>query len=152
MHRTPPDTAKRHKGKKPASRTPSISDTEREEPESPLSEFVDQTPRARKPTQTPTMAKSSAAVENQLQQQQTQTEATTRGLNQPVDPEERARQHELEVLKLQLQIEQVRASYTTPAPIHITLHMDKVGNFKKDIATKSIRISFKLKESNNYKP
>ena len=152
MHRTPPDTAKRHKGKKPASRTPSISDTEREEPESPLGESVDQTPRARKPAQTPIMAESSAAVENQLRQQQAQAEATTRGLNQPVDPEERARQYELEVLKLQLQIEQARASYTTPAPIHITPHVDKVGNFKKDVATKSIRISFKLEGSNNYEP
>src|SRR5436190_19543651 len=111
MQRTPPGTAKRHKCKISFSRTPSTSDTEPEpeeqqpESESPLGEFVDATPRAHTPArQTPTMAESTAAVENQLRQQLAQAEATIRGLNQPVDPDERARQHELEILKLQLQI------------------------------------------------
>ena len=70
MHRTPPDTAKRHKGKKPItgtsssiSRTPppgSDTDQNEEELESPLGEFVDQTPRAHKPSHPPRMAETAA--------------------------------------------------------------------------------------------
>jgi hypothetical protein len=75
MHRTPPDTVKHHKGKKPAlgtsstSRTPlTSSDTELEEQqyefEPLLNEFVDQTPRAYKPTyQTPITANQAAQDE-----------------------------------------------------------------------------------------
>ena len=149
MHRTPPDTAKRHKGKKPAlgtsstSRTPlTSSDTELEEQqhefELPLGEFVDQTPRAHKPAhQTPTMAEETAQAEiRRLRAQLTQAETTILDLSQSAIPDEdrdrlseielqqqenrEARQHELEMAKLQLQIEQAKAANSTPAAIQIT--------------------------------
>jgi gag-polypeptide of LTR copia-type len=179
MHRTPPDTAKRHKGKKSAlgtsstSRTPlTSSDTELEEQqhefESPLGEFVDQTPRAHKPAhQTPTMAEETAQAEiRRLRAQLAQAETTILDLSQSANPDEdrdrpseielqqqenrEARQHELEMAKLQLQIEQAKAANTTPAAINITQREDKVTSFKKEVAAKSLKTSFKLEGSTNY--
>jgi hypothetical protein len=179
MHRTPPDTAKRHKGKKPAfgtssiSRTPQTSsDTELEEQqhefESPLGEFVDQTPRAHKPAhQTPIMAEDTAQAEiRRLRAQLTQAETTILDLSQSANPDEdrdrlseielqqqenrEARQHELEMAKLQLQIEQAKAANSTPAAIQITQREDKVASFKKEVAAKSLKTSFKLEGSTNY--
>ena len=130
MHRTPPDTAKRRKGKQPAlgtsstSRTPLTgSDTEPEDQqhefESPLGEFVDQTPRAHRPAhQTPTTADQALQEENRrLRAQLTQAETTILDLSQSANPEDRdrrseiklrqqenreARQYKLEIAKLQL--------------------------------------------------
>src|SRR2546421_4983477 len=160
MHRTPPDTAKRRKGKQPAlgtsstSRTPLTgSDTEPEDQqhefESPLGEFVDQTPRAHKPAhQTPIMADQALQEENRrLRAQLTQAETTILDLSQSANPDDEnrdrrsaielrqqenreARQHELEMAKLQLQIEQATAANSTPAAIQITQHDDKVASFK----------------------
>ena len=52
--------------------------------------------------------------------------------------------------KLQLQIEQAKAGNTTPAAIKITQHEDKVASFKKEVAAKSLKMSFKLEGSTNY--
>ena len=116
MHRTPPDTAKRHKGKQPAlgtsstSRTPLTgSDTEPEDQqhefESPLGEFVDQTPRASRPAhQTSIMADQALQEENRrLQEQLAQTAAVFARRSESVDPEqeERARQHEIRLKRLE---------------------------------------------------
>ncbi len=176
MHRTPPDTAKRHKGKQPAlgtsstSRTPLTgSDTEPEDQqhefESPLGEFVDQTPRAHKPAhQTPIMADQALQDEiRHLREQLAQAEALIPDQNEPVDPEDEDRtlqnqiqhrqremQHELEMAKLQLQIEQAKAANTTPAAFNITQREDKVVSFKKEVAAKSLKMSFKLEGSTNY--
>jgi len=60
-------------------------------------------------------------------------------------------QHELEMAKLQLQIEQAKAANTTPAAFNITQREDKVVSFKKEVAAKSLKMSFKLEESINYK-
>jgi hypothetical protein len=176
MHRTPPDTARRHKGKKPVSRTPSASrtpsDTELEQQpefESPLGEFVDQTPRAHKPApQTSKMAEEAAQEEiRRLREQLAQANAIIADRDEPVDPDEedRAReheiqirqlemQHELEIAKLQLQIEQAKANAgnTTPAAIQITQKEDKVAAFKKEVASKNLRTSFKLEGPSNYEP
>ena len=180
MHRTPPDTAKRHKGKKPItgtsssiSRTPppgSDTDQNEEELESPLGEFVDQTPRAHKPSHPPRMAETAAQDEiRRLQEQLAQAEAAFAEREDSVDTEEervrqheiqlkrleqeaneRAMQHELEMAKLQLQIEQAKAGHTTPAPIQIAQREDKVASFKKEVVAKSLKTSFKLEGSTNY--
>ena len=177
MHRTPPDTAKRHKGKQPAlgtsstSRTPLTgSDTEPEDQqhefESPLGEFVDQTPRAHRPAhQTPTTADYQAAQDEirRLREQMAQAKAISISLNQLINSDkedqnepskielqqeiEQAKQHILEIARLQLQIKQAKAANTTPAAIKITQRKDKVISFKKEVATKSLKISFKLEGS-----
>src|SRR5205814_3337046 len=114
MHRTPPETARRHKGKKPVSRTPSASrtpsDTELEEQhefESPLGEFADQTPRAHKPApQTSTMAEEAAQEEiRRLREQLTQANAIIADQGEPIDPDEdeRAREHEIQLKQLEMQ-------------------------------------------------
>jgi hypothetical protein len=62
----------------------------------------------------------------------------------------RARHHELEMARLQLQIEQAKAANSTPAAINITQREDKVASFKKEVAAKSLKTSFKLEGSTNY--
>jgi hypothetical protein len=52
--------------------------------------------------------------------------------------------------KLQLQIEQAKAANTTPAAIQITQCEDKVASFKKEVASKNLKTSFKLEGSSNY--
>jgi hypothetical protein len=157
LFRTPPATRRRVKTKKFISRTPSTSDTEREqeqeEHKSPLSRFADKTPR---PPQTSTMAKSAAQDEIKcLREQLAQAKATIINLNQlkankiklQQQENKRARQHELEIARMQLQIEQAKAANTMPAAINITQHEDKVASFKKEVAAKSLKTSFKLEGS-----
>jgi hypothetical protein len=62
----------------------------------------------------------------------------------------RARHHELEMARLQLQIEQAKAANSMPAAINITQREDKVASFKKEVAAKSLKTSFKLEGSTNY--
>jgi len=175
MHRTPPNTARRHKGKKPVSRTPSASRTpsdtklEEQQPEfkSLLSKFVNQTPKVHKPApQTSKMAEEVAHKENRrLREQLAQANAIIADQDEPVDPDEedQAReykiqirqlemQHKLEIAKLQLQIKQAKANAnnTMPATIQITQKEDKVIAFKKEVASKNLRMSFKLKGLSNY--
>lgn len=170
LYRTPPDTKRRVNTKKPPiQRTPSDSDTEleeEEESESPLGRLIDQTPRP------PKMAESNVTADEirHLREQLAQAEATILNLSESVDPEEadrnrqheiqlkqqeneaeeRVRQHELEIAKLQLQIAQANAAKINPAAIQITQREDKVASFKKEVASKNLRMSFKLEGSNNY--
>jgi small-conductance mechanosensitive channel len=163
LYRTPPDT-KRRVTKRPTERTPSDSDTEFE---SPLDRFSDQTP---KPSKTVPMAEANE-IRN-LRDQLAQAEATIVNMSRPVDPEaqdearrlevelrrqqneenERARQHELEMARLQLQIAQVNAAIPGPNPaaIQITTREDKVADFKKEVASKNLKLAFKLDGSSNY--
>jgi hypothetical protein len=113
------------------------------------------------------MAEETAQAEiRRLRAQLTQAETTILDLSQSANPDENqdrlseielqqqenreARQHELEMAKLQLQIEQAKAGNTTPAAIQITQREDKVAAFKKEVASKNLRTSFKLEGSTNY--
>jgi hypothetical protein len=159
LFKTPPDTIRRTKTKKPVSRASSTSDTNREPEEqkyeSPLGRFANITP---KPA---TMADQEDQVAQdkirRLQREDSvdpeqervrQHEIQLKQLEQ--EAKIRAMQHELEMAKLQLQIEQAKAGNTTPAAINITQREDKVASFKKEVVAKSLKTSFKLEGSTNY--
>ena len=110
------------------------------------------------------MAKSAAQDEiRRLREQMAQAKAISISLNQLINSDkedqnepskielqqeiEQAKQHILEIARLQLQIKQAKAANTTPAAIKITQRKDKVISFKKEVATKSLKISFKLEGS-----
>ena len=54
--------------------------------------------------------------------------------------------------RLQLQIAQAKAANPSPNPasIQITQREDKVADFKKEVASKNLKLAFKLEGSSNY--
>src|SRR5579859_3097982 len=64
--------------------------------------------------------------------------------------QERARQHELKMAELQLKIAQANAGNTPTAPFQMIQREDKVASFKKEVAAKNLRTSFKLEGLTNY--